>query len=81
MRDASPHFPLFPDFRGAGYLERYNVLCRKLVQERLYTAAALLVSPRTAAEGGEYAERGELTGLKAFVTALAGHVAAEAARA
>lgn len=80
VRDASPHFPVFRDFQGAGYLERYNVLCRKLVQERLYTAAALLASPRTAAKGGEYAELGELTGLKAFVTAFAGHVAAEAAR-
>lgn len=80
VRDASPHFPLFPDFQGAGYLERYNVLCRKLVQERLYTSATLLASPRTAADTGEYGELAELTGLRAFVTTFAGHIAAEAAR-
>ena len=80
VRDASPHYPLFPDFQGAGYLERYNVLCRKLVQERLYTAAALLASPCTVTETGEYGELAELTGLRTFVTTLAGHIAAEAAR-
>lgn len=80
VRDASPHFSLFPEFQGAGYLERYNVLCRKLVQERLYTAAALLASPRTAADTGDYAELAELTGLRNFVISFAGHIAAEAAR-
>ena len=24
VRDTSPHFPVFPDFQGASYLERYN---------------------------------------------------------
>ncbi len=41
---------------GASYLERYNVLCRELTQERLYTTATLLASPRTPATTGEYAE-------------------------
>lgn len=39
VRDSSPHFPVFPEFSGASYAERYNILCRKLVQEQLYTAA------------------------------------------
>jgi hypothetical protein len=61
VKESSPHFPLFPEFRGASYLERYNVLCGKLVQEQLYTSATLLASPRTAATTGEYAELSELT--------------------
>ena len=35
VTDRSPHFPIFPEFRSASYAERYNVLCRKLVQEQL----------------------------------------------
>nr|Q9KVZ7.1 RecName: Full=Type II restriction enzyme XhoI; Short=R.XhoI; AltName: Full=Endonuclease XhoI; AltName: Full=Type-2 restriction enzyme XhoI [Xanthomonas vasicola]BAB03597.1 XhoI endonuclease [Xanthomonas vasicola] len=31
VRDSSPHFPVFPDFKGASYLTRYEVLCRKLI--------------------------------------------------
>ena len=37
VRDTSPHFPVFRDFSGASYAERYNILCHKLMQERLYT--------------------------------------------
>ena len=80
VTDRSPHFPIFPEFRSASYAERYNVLCRKLVQEQLYTAAAAILSPRTAVESGDYTEMGELTGLRTFVTDLAAHVAASAAR-
>lgn len=80
VRDTSPHFPVFPEFKGASYAERYNILCRKLVQEQLYTAASILLSPRTAVDTGDYSELSEMTGLKTFVTELAGHVAAEAAR-
>lgn len=80
VRDASPHFPLFPDFQNASYLDRYSILCRKLTQERLYTTATVMASPRTAAKTGEFADLSELTSLKTFVTGFAGHIAAEAAR-
>jgi hypothetical protein len=80
VRDASPHFSTFPEFRSASYLERYNILCRKLMQEQHYTTATLLASPRTAAMTGDYSELSELTGLKTFIASFAGHIAAEAAR-
>lgn len=80
VNDRSPHFPLFPDFRGASYADRYNVLCKKLVQEQLYTSSALLMTPRSAVTDGAYASLSELTSLKTFVTSFAGHIAAEAAR-
>ena len=80
VRDSSPHFPIFPVFEGASYADRYSILCRKLMQEQLYSAASVVLSPRTAAESGEYSELSDMTGLKTFVTELAGHVAAEAAR-
>jgi len=80
VRDASPHFPVFEEFKGASYLKRYDLLCQKLVQEQLYTTAALIASPRSAAETGDFSEMSAMTGLKTFVTALAGHIAAESAR-
>ena len=80
VRDTSPHFPIFPEFKDASYAERYNLLCRKLVQEQLYTAATVLVSPRSAVETGEFFELSELSGMRTFVAGLAAHVATEATR-
>ena len=76
----SPHFPAFPAFEGASYLERYDLLCRRLVMEQLYTTATMISSPRSAVETGEHGGHSGMTGLRAFVTSLAGHIAAEAAR-
>jgi len=80
VRDSSPHFPVFPDFRHASYADRYNMLCKKLVQEQLYTTAAVLLSPRSAATDGAFSDMSETTSLKTFVTSFAGHIAVEAAR-
>ena len=80
VSDSSPHFPVFEEFRGASYLKRYDLLCQRLVQEQLYTTAALITSERGAATTGEFAGLSAMTDLKTFVATLAGHVAAEAAR-
>lgn len=76
----SPHYPVFEEFQGASYLDRYNILCRKMIQENLYTSASLIASQRDAVESGDYCEFSEFTGLRSFVTSFAGHIAAEAAR-
>lgn len=39
-----PHFKVFPEFRGASYMRRYELFCRKLVLERHYTASAFITS-------------------------------------
>lgn len=80
VRDVSPHFSVLEEFKGASYLQRYDLLCQRLVQEQLYTSAAVLTSPRTAAGTGEFGVLSDMTNLRTFVSALAGHVAAEAAR-
>jgi hypothetical protein len=80
VRDASPHFSVFDEFKGASYLKRYDLLCQKLVQEQLYTTAAVIASPRTACETGEFSSLSTMTDIRTFVASLAGHVAAEAAR-
>lgn len=81
VRSAAPNFPVSKEFLGASYLKRYDILCQRLVQEQLYTSAALLASPRSASEDGTFSDMSELTSLKTFVTTFAGHIAAEAARA
>lgn len=80
VRDNSPHFPVFEEFKGASYLQRYDLLCQKLTQEQLYTTASVIASPRTAADSGDFSSLSSMTSLKTFVTSLAGHIAAEAAR-
>ncbi|MBF0144608.1 MAG: PaeR7I family type II restriction endonuclease [Magnetococcales bacterium] len=78
--DRSPHFKVFPAFQGTSYLNRYNLLCQRLMQEQLYSVASIIASSRTAVEDGVYHELNDMTSLRTFVTGLAGHIAAEAAR-
>lgn len=80
VTDRSPHFPLFEEFKRASYADRYNILCKKLVQEQLYTSACIMLSPPAAKKTGAYADMSEMTNLKTLITTLAGHIAAVAAR-
>jgi hypothetical protein len=80
VRDRSPHFQVFPEFVGASYLKRYDILCQRLVQEQLYTTASVVASPKSAAQTGTMTSMSDMTSLKTFVTSFAGHIAAEAAR-
>lgn len=45
VRCVEPHFPVFPEFKGASYARRYQLLCERLVERRLYSAAALELTP------------------------------------
>jgi len=74
VKDVSPHFRIFSEFKGASYAERYNILCKKLMSEELYAAAAVILSPRSASKSGEYSEMSATTGLRAFVKTLAAYI-------
>jgi len=80
VTNSSPHFPVSIEFEGTSYLERYDLLCQKLVQEQLYTTASVITSNRMAETTGDYLDLSGMTSLKTFITSLAGHVAAEVAR-
>lgn len=80
VRNFSPHFPVFEEFSDASYLQRYDLLCQRLVQEQLYTTAAVITANRTDQHSGNFRDLSAMTSLKTFVTALAGHVASTAAR-
>jgi type II restriction enzyme len=80
VSDRSPHFQLLQEFKGASYMQRYDLLCQKLIKEQLYTTASVIASPRSAIESGEFVDLSPMTSLKAFITSLAGHISAETAR-
>ena len=42
VRNYEPHFKVRKEFNGASYIDRYNILCRKLILERHYTSTALV---------------------------------------
>ena len=48
VKSDEPHFKVFPEFRNTSYLDRYRMLCEKLVAENLYTSACLIASPNGA---------------------------------
>jgi hypothetical protein len=56
VRVDEPHFPVFEEFRGASYAMRYELLCRRLVRERMYYAACLVLSDRKLGPKGHYSE-------------------------
>ena len=68
VKNASPHFPVLKEFKGTSYIQRYDLLCQRLVKEQLYTNAALITSKRSAVSTGDYSEISAMTGLKAFVS-------------
>ncbi len=44
VRNYEPHFKVRPEFASATYIDRYRLLCQKLVTERHYTSAALIAT-------------------------------------
>jgi len=53
---SEPHFPVFDEFRNASYARRYEILLTKMVRERLYDAASLILSPSRAGRNGAFSE-------------------------
>lgn len=80
VKNNSPHFPEFDEFKGTSYLQRYDLLCQRLMLEQLYTTASIIASPKIAVDKGNFSSLSPMTSLKVFVTSFAGHIATEAAR-
>lgn len=77
---SSPHFDVLPEFANVGYAERFNILCRKMVEEEVYSEAALLLSePVTGRKSGASRSLADATSFKRFISGLAAHVARIAA--
>lgn len=64
----------FPAIDGVSYMERFDLLCRRLMQKKLYTAASVVKSPKSAINDGEYDDVSNDTSIKSFLASLASHV-------
>ncbi len=74
-----PHFKVLPEFVAASYARRYELLCRKLVRERHYNAAAFLTSSKQEGVKGAYDEPADDLQFDGFARSLMAHVSAFAA--
>jgi hypothetical protein len=69
---AKSEFPPDSVFQGTSYAKRYEILCQRMVRERNYNAASLILSPR--GSSGTYSEPDRDLGFERFVRALYGHL-------
>ena len=76
VRVQEPHFEVFPEFKDASYMKRYEIFCRKLVRERHYNAAVFLTSEKKRGPEGIYQEPADDLASVVFVRSLLAHVAA-----
>jgi hypothetical protein len=68
VRVEEPHFKVFEEFRGASYARRYELFCRRLVLERQYSGACLLLSARDTHDN--YTEPATDLSAQTFLTGL-----------
>jgi hypothetical protein len=70
------YFSVDPVFKGASYTDRYEILCKRLVLERLYTAVCLSLATRPTAERPqtEVSHPSSDVSFRRFVATLEGHV-------
>lgn len=65
-------FPPDPLFLGKSYAERYRILCERMVRERNYTAASLLLAPREPA--GTFREAARELSFRQLAHSFYGHL-------
>lgn len=70
VRVKEPHFKVFPEFKGASYADRYNLLLTKLVRARLYDVGCFLMSSRDGGLKGEYREPNAELSFRNYMTSL-----------
>jgi hypothetical protein len=75
VKVAQPHFEVFPEFRDSSYAKRYELLLRKLLLERIYDGAALILATANGGPKGKFTEPVEDLTMKRVLASLAGHVA------
>lgn len=65
-----PHYKVLPEFEGASYAKRYELLCLKMMRERLYDSACFLMSEKKGGVKGEYSEPCAELAFKNFAASL-----------
>lgn len=76
---ASPHFPADISFQGASYQARMRILCERMVESQLYSAAAVLAA---SSDGdGAFQNLSGPTSVKSMLARLAGYLSGESSAA
>lgn len=79
VRADEPHYRVFPEFRGASYAQRYHLLCERLMERQLYSAAALVLSSREQGSAtGEHRGLSEATSIRNLFVEFAARAVAAA---
>ena len=65
-----PHFPVRPEFKDATYLDRYRILCQRLVLEHRYNAVALVATE----DKNHYENLADNISIETFINSLRGHL-------
>ena len=71
-----PHFGVFPEFQGASYAKRYEILMTKLLRERLYDGTSLLLTSRKGGLKKEFQCPSEELSFRTFAAGLSAHAIA-----
>jgi len=79
VKTHQPHFAVFPEFLDTSYADRYEILLTRLIRERLYDHACLLLTSRKTGLRGEYREPSAELSFEKFVQSLLAKVIAVAA--
>jgi hypothetical protein len=65
----------FPKIAGVSYMQRYEIMCRRLMQKKLYSAASVITAERQPVPpAANFGKLSKETGIKAFLASLAAHV-------
>jgi Restriction endonuclease XhoI len=78
VRAREPHFRVFPEFRDSSYQKRYEILLTKLVRERLYDSACLLLSSARDGSKGDCREPAPELSFDKFMASLLARAIARA---
>jgi hypothetical protein len=65
-----PHFGVFPEFREASYAKRYEIMLTKLLRERLYDGASLLLTSQKAGIKGGFTSPSKELSFQTFAAGL-----------
>ncbi len=78
VRVKEPHYEVFPEFREASYAKRYEILLTKLLRERLYDGACLLLSTKKGGKRGRFRAASDELSFHGFAGGLMAHAIAYA---
>lgn len=70
VRVTEPHFKVLEEFKNTSYIDRYAILCRKLILERHYTSTALLWT----SDKDTYGIVSEDISIETFLSTFAGYI-------